>query len=279
MDLSPMSPELPWTRVERRQTSRKNHHATPTNNPTNDTRNVKQFQTTNDQLTITFHFTNFPSNWTQSTMFEVFKRYGNVRDVFIPNKRNKLGKRFGFSKFVGVFNPTAFEKKLNTICIGTQRLSCNIAHHQRNTDGLQRSKDTQHFKPSYASMLSHNKSTSTRHKIHLPLPSTPSSEHLSSIFIELKSLDGATNLHNIILDEGFTDFDIKYLGGLCLQIQFRDATSMENAISNRTFLSLFKSISAWNNNYRITNHVTWLNISGLPPQAWLQSSFAAIAKL
>ncbi|GKB20028.1 cytochrome P450 [Tanacetum coccineum] len=36
---------------------------------------------------------------------------------------------------------------------------------------------------------------------------------------------------------------------------------------------------AWNNNYRITNRVTWLNISGLPPQLWLHSSFTAIAKL
>ncbi|GJW94514.1 hypothetical protein Tco_0174186 [Tanacetum coccineum] len=59
-------------------------------------------------------------------MFEVFKRYSHVDDVFIARKRNVQGKRFGFATFMGVRDPTAFEKELRTICIGTQKSDLKI---------------------------------------------------------------------------------------------------------------------------------------------------------
>ena len=59
-------------------------------------------------------------------MKAVLSRYGTVNDVYIPHKRNRLGKRFGFVRFIGVVNPKGFGLKLNTLCIRTQKVSCNI---------------------------------------------------------------------------------------------------------------------------------------------------------
>ncbi|PWA86415.1 hypothetical protein CTI12_AA140360 [Artemisia annua] len=83
-----------------------------------------------NSTTITYYFTNFPTNWNSKTMLEVFKWYGQATNIYIAGKRNKMGKRFGFCRFCGILDPIAFEKTLNAICIGTQRILCNIAHHQ-----------------------------------------------------------------------------------------------------------------------------------------------------
>ncbi|GKC91906.1 cytochrome P450 [Tanacetum coccineum] len=86
---------------------------------------------------FTFYLTNFPLKWDHITMKDVFAKYGKVVDVFIASKRNKLGKRFGFARFENVSNPTAFEKLLSTISVGSQKLWCNIAHFQRRPFGSQ----------------------------------------------------------------------------------------------------------------------------------------------
>ena len=95
------------------------------------TRTPKQDHNT---TTITYYFTNFPANQDNKTMLEVFKRYGQATNVYIAGKRNKMGKHFGFCRFDGILDPIVFEKTLNTICIGTQRILCNIARHQRKSD-------------------------------------------------------------------------------------------------------------------------------------------------
>ncbi|MCI28868.1 hypothetical protein A2U01_0050070, partial [Trifolium medium] len=37
-------------------------------------------------------------------MFKVFKNYGNIQEVVIPAKRNRMGRRFGFARFVNVYD-------------------------------------------------------------------------------------------------------------------------------------------------------------------------------
>nr|GEX04891.1 RNA-directed DNA polymerase, eukaryota [Tanacetum cinerariifolium] len=44
--------------------------------------------------------------------------YGHVVDSFIPNKRSKAGKRFGFVKFINVFNEERLVDNLGTVWIG-----------------------------------------------------------------------------------------------------------------------------------------------------------------
>ncbi|GJR95801.1 cysteine-rich receptor-like protein kinase [Tanacetum coccineum] len=162
----------------------------------------------------------------------VGRRYGKVDDVFIARKRNVEGKRFGFARFNGVVNPTAFEKELNTICIGTQLVRCNIAKYQRKainnfhnkplppSHNNRASYNRKVFGSSYANILTgtKNRVKSTTNKqlptnFNLTIPKSSKQQYNTSIIGELKSFLGAKNTHNIILDEGFTDFSMKYLGG------------------------------------------------------------------
>ncbi|GKA79907.1 putative RNA-directed DNA polymerase [Tanacetum coccineum] len=208
--------------------------------------------------TLTYYFTSFPSNWDHVVMKDVFLKYGTVEDVFIVGKRNKQGKRFGFTRFKGVSNLTAFEVLLNTICIDTQKITCNLARFQRRrmyrhrSYGVYRSSGAtnshkQNTQPSTAAnkFANSNKSyvdlfkskpnlsNSTPQKnlnIQLTFPPLPSQSTFTSIIDELDSINDASNTHNLILDEGFEDFSIKYLA-----------------------------------------------IFGLPPQLWLSNVFTSIA--
>ena len=262
---------------------------------------------------ITFHFTNFPSNWESMTMLEVFKRYGQALNVYIPGKRNIQGKRFGFCRFSGVSDIQGMERKLDSICIGTQKLKCNVAHHQRKLDNSQpplrqRIADQPRFvtspnhiplgKTPYANVLKKEKrtptsplttptakNTATKNSNHITstniqLKLPPKSNHLptTSFFAELKSINDASGTHNLLLDKGFEDFSIKYVGGLFILIKLGDSMALENALVDNDLVSYFKSMSRWNPTTRPSNQLVWLRISGLPSQLWWEDSFSSIAK-
>ncbi|GKA68456.1 cytochrome P450 [Tanacetum coccineum] len=287
MELSPMSPELPWTKVQNRK------HRQNISKPTT------SHQSPLDPNLTTFYFTNFPTNWNHATMLDVFKKYGDATDVYIVQKRNKMGKRFGFCRFARIKDNQEFERILNTICFSNQKILCNIAIHQRkpppksyfnpnaNTTRYHAlfSSNSKHNGSSYAAIATRNTNhsrESPKHIINLqspPVPSTSPSQHLkNSIIAELKTTIGATNTYNIIRDEGFDDFSIKYLGGLHLLLNFPDETSASKAPTNITLRTHFSSIDTWSNNFRITKRVIWPAISGIPIQLWSPESFSTIAK-
>lgn len=47
----------------------------------------------------TLYISNFPENWSCSALKESLSKLGDVKDVFIPGKRNAEGKRFAFVRF------------------------------------------------------------------------------------------------------------------------------------------------------------------------------------
>nr|GEX00497.1 RNA-directed DNA polymerase, eukaryota [Tanacetum cinerariifolium] len=54
-------------------------------------------------------------------------QYVYVVDAFIPNRRSKAGKRFGFVRFIKVFDVKRFVNNLCTVWIGRHRIQANVA--------------------------------------------------------------------------------------------------------------------------------------------------------
>ncbi|GJU95376.1 nucleotide-binding alpha-beta plait domain-containing protein, partial [Tanacetum coccineum] len=50
------------------------------------------------------YISNIPDSINAKDLFQACKQYGHVVDSFIPIKRDKYGKRFGFVRFINVFN-------------------------------------------------------------------------------------------------------------------------------------------------------------------------------
>nr|GFA34656.1 RNA-directed DNA polymerase, eukaryota [Tanacetum cinerariifolium] len=75
--------------------------------------------------------TNFPESCSAKELFQSCKQYGHVLDTFIPNKRSKTGRRFGFVRFINVFNEERLVNNLCTVWIDRFKLHVNIARFYR----------------------------------------------------------------------------------------------------------------------------------------------------
>ncbi|GLT34095.1 hypothetical protein SLA2020_086370 [Shorea laevis] len=60
-------------------------------------------------------------------MWQRFQECGKVVDVFVPGKRDKWGKRFGFVRMEGVQDVKQLEERLNRIWLGSYKLRVKIA--------------------------------------------------------------------------------------------------------------------------------------------------------
>ncbi|GKU90755.1 hypothetical protein SLEP1_g4707 [Rubroshorea leprosula] len=75
----------------------------------------------------TFFFYNFPEELEAKFLWNSFQMYGKVVDVYIPRKRDKKGKRYGFVRLSGVKNEMQMERRLNEIWIGSYKMRVKIA--------------------------------------------------------------------------------------------------------------------------------------------------------
>lgn len=100
-----------WTEPQQRQSSGKGGHVgVPWNR---------------DTSVVTYYFTNFSTSFGPEALWKMFLKWGKVVDVFIPMKRNKEGKAFGFVRFKEVAYPQELERRLDQIWIGTYKLRAN----------------------------------------------------------------------------------------------------------------------------------------------------------
>lgn len=80
---------------------------------------------------VSFFFTRFSEDHGAKEMLRIFSLYGKALEVVIPPKRDKLGRRLGFVRFMEVREPEFFATKLNNIIIGSTKLYVNIPRFSR----------------------------------------------------------------------------------------------------------------------------------------------------
>nr|GEZ75293.1 hypothetical protein [Tanacetum cinerariifolium] len=83
------------------------------------------------KISVNVFVTNFPENCSAKDLFYHCKQYGHVVDSFIPTKRSKAGKRFGFVRFINVFNNERLVNNLSTVWIGRNKLQAHLARFAR----------------------------------------------------------------------------------------------------------------------------------------------------
>ncbi|GJX53042.1 nucleotide-binding alpha-beta plait domain-containing protein [Tanacetum coccineum] len=83
------------------------------------------------KISTSIYVSNFPKSFSAKDLFHSCKIYGHVVDSFIPLKRSKDGKRFGFVRFINVFNVDRLVNNLCTIWVGRLKLNANVARFRR----------------------------------------------------------------------------------------------------------------------------------------------------
>lgn len=96
---------------------------------------------------------------------------------------------------------------------------------------------------------------------------------------DLKQLGTITHIYKVFEGEGLGDFQISYLGGLRFLIDCGSKKKALKLLDQRSawFLNWFEWVSVWNTNIGATSRVIWLNIEGLPIEAWNDDLFIKLA--
>ncbi|WJX64337.1 hypothetical protein P8452_49133 [Trifolium repens] len=86
-----------------------------------------------DQVATSFFFTNFPVEVTAADLWPKFGRFGRVGEVYIPDRLDKQGRRFGFVKYRDVRDPKEQLGLLVDIWVGSYKLRVNLARFLKGT--------------------------------------------------------------------------------------------------------------------------------------------------
>ncbi|GJZ14577.1 nucleotide-binding alpha-beta plait domain-containing protein [Tanacetum coccineum] len=194
-----------------------------------------------NRISISIYVTNFPENFSAKELFQSCKQYGHVVDSFIPRKRTKEGKRFGFVRFINVFNVDRLVNNLCTIWVGQFKLHANKARFQRATlnkgQGADHKKVANLSRPNSGDSGSYNSYVNAvkNHKsvdhdspaIVLDEDCALSKDLSSSLMGRIKEFASLTNLKNALMNEGFVDLNVSYLGELWVLLEFSSVKSKE----------------------------------------------------
>ncbi|WJX67034.1 hypothetical protein P8452_51533 [Trifolium repens] len=84
-----------------------------------------------NQEAISYFFTNFPDDVLVVDLWKLFAKFGRVGEVYIPSKKDKWGRRFGFVKYLDVGNVEKLTLKLGEVWSGSFKLRINLSRFER----------------------------------------------------------------------------------------------------------------------------------------------------
>ncbi|GJS47553.1 RNA-directed DNA polymerase, eukaryota [Tanacetum coccineum] len=261
------------------------------------------FQNEVEKIASFFYITNFPNYVDAKRLWLECESYGRIVDAFIPNKRSKAGKRFGFIRFIGVKNEERLASSLASIWIGSYHLFALVARFNRqekkdvllkkaveksnnvHPTQMEQEGSTEH-KKSYASTLHGNGESKVDRQEPKKKQLTLSDQELVQIsdsqaiaLVKVKRVESINSLYQICKEEGFDNIKIFHIGGLWLWLQFQNVKACNAFKSNNTLKSFFSSVKSVSKNFYVDERMAWVEISGLPLCAWGSNAYKKVASL
>ncbi|GJY99671.1 RNA-directed DNA polymerase, eukaryota [Tanacetum coccineum] len=251
-------------------------------------------------ISTSIFVTNFPDQTNAKELWSLCNQYGNVIDAFIPNRRSKVGKRFGFIRFIKTSDVERLVNNLCTIWIGKHKLHANIARFNRpplnkggypsnvkantksapvvnsNRNGASGPHNS-YIQAAKAGTYSHSEVKVSKPALVLDESCLHEHDLALSLVGKLKEFGSLPNLNKILMEEGFTDINIRYMGGFWVLLQFSSKISKENFMSHVGVNSWFSKIEQASNSFYVDERVAWIEIKGVPLRAWSHNTFSIIS--
>ncbi|GKB04549.1 nucleotide-binding alpha-beta plait domain-containing protein [Tanacetum coccineum] len=253
-----------------------------------------------DRISTSVYVTNFPDNVSAKELFLACKQYGHVVDSYIPVKKSKYGKRFGFVKFINVFSEERLVNNLCTVWIGRVRLHANIARFQRPNgknigEGNKKPNvtPTPSVKPNLSGSLGNetsyrgvlNGDTKTKLVGKISEPSIVLGDECvmsmnvdNALFGRVKVFASLANLKMALGNEGFSDIVIKYMGEQWVMLEFKSLESMEKFKKCVSVMSWFSQVIKATNEFEVDGRIAWVEVEGVPFKLWTNNTFTRIAE-
>ncbi|GKA33568.1 nucleotide-binding alpha-beta plait domain-containing protein [Tanacetum coccineum] len=251
------------------------------------------------RISTSVYITNFPEATSAKELFQACKQYGHVVDSFIPHKKSKFGKKFGFVRFINVFSEERLISNLCTVWMDRFKLHANIARFQRpmvmkegvgakktfvvptptdQTKNIGKQSDVK----SYKGVLNGLKNKEI--EIMTPAPSivlgeecVMSNKILNALFGRVNEFASLANLKLALANEGFMDIVIKYMGELWVMLEFKSASSVLKFKESIGAMSWFSQVTEVTNEFEVKGRIAWIEVEGVPFRLWTRNTFARIA--
>lgn len=80
---------------------------------------------------VSFYFSAFPDHYKAKDFHELFGCIGEVVEISIAPRRNKFGKKFGFSRFIELEDASLLVVKLDNVIIDGNKIHTNLPRFER----------------------------------------------------------------------------------------------------------------------------------------------------
>ncbi|RZC28959.1 hypothetical protein D0Y65_000794 [Glycine soja] len=222
-------------------------------------------------------------------LWEKFKTWGDVREVFIAKRCNKEGRRFGFGRFKGVSDVKILETHLDNIFIDDHKLFVNLPRFTRLASNLQThtrvDKGGKQNKEDVKGLPVTNRPRVVGQK-GVSGGTMTGADGTPTITIEptkgrdfwckgawvgkLKKPMKMEKMEDYISWELGYNISTRFLGDdmvLLIGLSEDQAQQLINSEINGGN-TLFYSLERWRPGYRSSNRVVWLQLWGFPIEAW-----------
>ncbi|GJS70202.1 RNA-directed DNA polymerase, eukaryota [Tanacetum coccineum] len=253
------------------------------------------------KISTSIFITNFPVTFSAKDLFNACKQYGHVVDAYIPIKRSKAGKRFGFVRFINVFNEERLVNNLCTIWVGRLKLHANsvrfhrtplnkknhqpnnyVGVNRRSTHVYQKDMGQSGVGNSYVQVVKGNNTSVVAESDHTPTlvlddECLNTSDLSNSLMGRVKEFASLSNLKMVLHKEGFDNIKIQYMGELWVLLEFDSEASKKLFHANVGVGSWFSQLIQASKDFTIEGRIVWVEIEGIPFKLWSDNTFKRIA--
>nr|GEX66642.1 RNA-directed DNA polymerase, eukaryota, reverse transcriptase zinc-binding domain protein [Tanacetum cinerariifolium] len=201
-----------------------------------------------NRISTSIFVTNFPESFSAKDFFQSCKQYGHVVDSFIPLKRSKEGKRFGFVRFINVFSVERL-KNVESFRGGDQTSRKDVGGAD---SGIS------FFNVVKSIYKSGTVDCEANPAIVLDDDCLNSKDLTNSLLGRVKEFASLTNLKIVLTNEGFVDISVRYMGELWVLLEFASTKSKEllsDTVGVGTWFSELKQASF---DFDLDGRVVWV---------------------
>lgn len=259
-----------------------------------------------DRKDITsFYFTRFPEDVTEEDLWHHFKKFGDVREIFISKKKNSLGRKYGFVRFQGVESLHQLERRLDNTIFGGLKMHVNIPKFGRAHSGqipssvtrresamqgedemvARRQQGQRVRQRSYAEVLQRNITTvqkrrpvtevcnnkpTSRSEVYLDIP-LKGQKWLQEAWVgRLKNLAIFDRVEEELPWDIGASVAVKYIGDDMVVILGLDDEKAKRFMEEESEggASMFHSLEKWHPRVRPGCRLAWVQCWGVPLVAW-----------
>ncbi|GJV30473.1 RNA-directed DNA polymerase, eukaryota [Tanacetum coccineum] len=252
-----------------------------------------------DKVSVSYYITNLPQDIPTREIWNRCASIGTIVDVYVAQKLSKMGRRFGFVRFIKVKDTKEVEKRLCDIWFGNYHVFASVARVKRKESNMNRQdyhvnkkegkvrmqQDGMRNGRSYAKAVAGEKPKNVeqvqemRSMIIEKKELTGLTDVSSTILEEVREPTSIPNLMNLCCEEGFSNINIRHVGGLWVWVACENGKVSRKFTTNMGIQQLFKSLRPLSSEFVVNERLVWLEISKLPLCAWNSCVFKKIATL